>query len=131
MLAFVLAVVSLLSAGYALWPVFGGVSPQRLRGAPDSVLGRLRQRKQTLMDYLADVDLDHEMGKLQLVEYEAQREELEVEAARVLEHIELLERAREGANSHEQPGPRFCAMCGDGMPKGARFCPSCGEKVMA
>jgi hypothetical protein len=129
MLPFALAILSLIAAGFALWPILGGSTTVRFSSEKDSVLGRLLQRKRTLLDNLGDLELEHSMGKLPANDYENMRDTLELQAARVLEHIDLLQQTRASSNHSSSPDAQFCVMCGHTLPSKARFCASCGEKV--
>jgi len=129
MLAFVVAAVSILAAGFALWPVIGGIESAGARGESDTVLGRLRRHKQVLMDNLSILRLEFDMGKLDHADYERQREELETQAARIFQQIELLEKAH--VDEAASGDAHFCSQCGVNLPAKARFCPGCGEKVAA
>ncbi|HEX9641381.1 MAG TPA: zinc ribbon domain-containing protein [Candidatus Krumholzibacteria bacterium] len=127
MLPFALAIISLVAAGFALWPVLNGSPAGALGGETDSVLGRLLQRKRTLFENLGDLELEHSMGKMPTQDYESMRDALELQAALVLEHIDLLQRTR--ASDNHDAAARFCILCGESLPARARFCSACGGKV--
>jgi hypothetical protein len=127
MLPFALAIISLVAAGFALWPVLSGAPAGALSSEKDSVLGRLLQRKQTILGNLGDLELEHSMGKMPVEDYESMRDALELQAALVLEHIDLLQHTR--ASDNHGAAARFCIHCGESLPERARFCSACGGKV--
>jgi len=133
-----LVVLTIVSVGFALWPVLTRQNLAYSTSPSDTPLGRLALRKEILLSNIADLDFEFAMGKLAQDDYESLRETLKRQAALVIEQMDVLQRrpAAAGAGAAESPSgkppaadARFCADCGSGLPGGARFCPTCGSKV--
>ena len=103
-------------------------------GGPDVAAGTSAAAGPRAADVLADLEFDHETGKLADDDYEALRAQIRIEATtapappvrastdRPLDSLETEIRAARARR-------RFCAACGAVMPRAARFCPACGTPV--
>jgi len=131
-LFFLLAAVT---AGFCFWPFFRGQSFQAL-STRDTPLGRVEQRKDTLLQNIAELDFEHSMGKLSEEDYLALRGTLKSQAAEAIEQIDVLAETeimiRHKPETVAAPAPKagtFCSACGTALAPGGRFCSSCGQET--
>ena len=90
MTAFALLALSIVGAGFALWPLLGNrVAPMRV-GREDSAIGRLELQQETLLTNLADLEFEHQMGKLSSDDYGPMRESLSQQAMAIMEKLDVL-----------------------------------------
>lgn len=135
----------LVSAGFCFWPYFRKQSVEAL-SSRDTPLGRVQQRKDTLLQNIADLDFEYRMGKLAEEDYQNLRGTLKSQAAEAIEQIDvlaetetLLGRAPHGATRRAPTGASTpvasstdtarCESCGAALAPQARFCSSCGHKM--
>jgi hypothetical protein len=101
----------------------------------DTPIGRLNQRKETLLQNIADLDFEYNMGKLSDEDYASLRGNLKQQAMETLEQIDLLRESnamifpKGAAKAKGEPRASFCAQCGTQLNAGDRFCSSCGASV--
>lgn len=75
----------LVCGAYIFWP------QRRLAAAPEKTrLDYLRERKEVIYENLRDLNFEYKAGKYPEIDYAAQRDLLETEAARVLAEMESL-----------------------------------------
>jgi len=129
--------VALISVAFCFRPFFRS-NLQVGTNTTDTPLGRLYQRKETLLQNIADLDFEYNMGKLAEEDFTQLRNGLKVQAMETMEQIELLEESeamvegrREGRRKSHVPATptRSCSACGEPLPPVARFCPGCGARV--
>lgn len=132
------------------------------RRTPDAEsieLSELLAERERVLDALAELDFDNDMGKIPDELYPVQREALVKRGAAVLklldertpggqaasevpeaiaavvsdDPVEALINARKIAkssgNAKNNTNAKFCPNCGTGLQTGDKFCVSCGEKV--
>jgi len=136
--------VALISLVFCLWPFLRSNELETGTHTTDTPLGRLLQRKETLLQNIADLAFEYDMGKLSEEDFSAMRARLKAETMEVIEQIEILQESEallQGKSSSSRRSPdrpstgggstaaRFCAACGEPLPPGARFCAACGAKV--
>lgn len=132
---FLFFVMAAVTAGFCFWPFFRGQSAQAL-STRDTPLGRVEQRKDTLLQNIAELDFEHSMGKLSEDDYENLRGTLKAQAAEAIEQIDVLAETetligRKPQAAATQAAPKaaaFCSACGTALAPGARFCSSCGQE---
>ena len=121
-------------AGFILYPIFREPGP----GGPatTSRLADLRARRDRAYAELQDLEFDYRVGKLTTKDYEEARGRLELEAARILQALDVQVRAIDEAIEREVQAMRetrerrnFCPACGDKVAENARFCASCGAAL--
>jgi hypothetical protein len=101
----------------------------------DTPIGRLNQRKETLLQNIADLDFEYNMGKLSEEDYASLRGNLKRQAMETLEQIDLLRESnamiapKGAAKAKAEPRDSFCSQCGTQLNAGDRFCSSCGASV--
>jgi len=127
-------VMMVICLGFCLWPFFRTRSATVATSAGDTPLGRLAQRKETILQNIADLDFEYRMGKLGEDDYHELRTTLKQQAAEALEQMDVVQETEDLlAGGSKAPRARsavqakFCTACGAALPAGARFCASCGE----
>ena len=138
------------------YPLFQGAAvPSRLTGASsDEDLAELLIRRDATYVALKELDLDHGMGKLSPVDYQALRDEYRAEAVVILQELDsrqagarvrvaekrAMEReieqevereiaARRRQRRRQRRGPARCPGCGVDIQPGDRFCRRCGAAL--
>ena len=132
--------IVLISVAFCFRPFFRDASLGVSTNTMDTPLGRMYQRKETLLQNIADLDFEFDMGKLSEEDFQGMRGGLKTQALETIEQIALLEESEtllEGKikvrhSTPEKPleaSTGFCPSCGASLTTGARFCSSCGTKV--
>jgi hypothetical protein len=127
-------VMTVVCLGFCLWPFFRSRATVVAASAGDTPLGRLAQRKETILQNIADLDFEYRMGKLGEDDYHELRGTLKQQAAEVLDQMDVVQ-ATEALLGGAKPTAksaapaRFCTACGAALPSEARFCASCGAPV--
>lgn len=152
---FLFFILVAVSAGFSFWPYFrrGTVATLSTRDTP---LGRVEQRKETLLQNIAELDFEYNMGKLSEEDYQSLRGSLKAQAAEAIEQLDVLAesdamigrapqltpkstaKVHTGSDATPAPaaasnasgdGSKFCSQCGTALESGARFCSSCGQPL--
>jgi cytochrome c-type biogenesis protein CcmH/NrfG len=131
---FLIFLLMAVTAGFCFKPFFDRRSLQTL-STRDTPLGRVEQRKETLLQNIAELDFENSMGKLSEDDYQSLRATLKTQAAESIEQIDVLLET-EGIMSTKPKGgsapakaARFCSACGAAAAPKARFCSSCGQEL--
>jgi len=107
-------------------------SPFDSTGSQTEELFRRRDRVYT---ELRELEFDYRVGKVAADDYAEAREQLENEAARILQAIDVEIKAIDEEIEREvrrlRENRRTCPSCGAAIAPTARFCPSCGEPLKA
>ena len=152
-----LALVVLVTA-YVASPLRTG-QKRRTPNAASIELSELLAERERVLDALAELDFDNDMGKIPDELYPVQRDALLKRGAAVLKLLDDRtpgkQAASEAAETQEAVAPddpveamifarklaketgkaknntntKFCPNCGTGLQTGDKFCASCGEKV--
>lgn len=126
-------VMTVAAVGFILYPVLWP-SPQPLIGSAAQSEELLRRRDRIYAE-LRELDFDYRVGKVTAEDYREARNQLETEAAQVLQAIDqqvaTLEEEIEREVRRLRETRRGCPSCGAAITPRARFCPSCGEPVKA
>ena len=143
---FMIFLLVVVSAGFCYWP-FVRRQPMEALSTRDTPLGRVQQRKETLLQNIADLDFEFSMGKLSDEDYNALRATLKSQAAGMMEQIDVLEETDALIGRRPKPAPKasaeasadsgapatdksaFCSSCGTACTPGASFCSSCGHEL--
>jgi hypothetical protein len=145
-----LAVLVVVIAFFIARPLLNKEKEKRLE---NSGLSSLLAERDRVLDSLADLDLDHSLGKIPEEEYPTRRSELVQRGAAVLrkidefqvatagepgkdkkpsvltdEQIEDLVSKRRSAQMDHAAG--FCPQCGRPVLKSDQFCPQCGKPLV-
>ncbi len=134
----ILLVVSalVLVAAVVAFVVYPLIRPQR---APlDGISNQseeLRRRRDRIYAELRELEFDHRVGKVSDEDYADARDQLETEAARILQAIDVelkaIDDEIERQVRHLRESRRACPSCGAAVTPSARFCASCGEPLKA
>lgn len=126
----------LLTMGVVVFLGYPLVRPARslsLEGPGPSA--ELLARRDRVIGELREADFDFRVGKLTTEDYNATRERLEHEAARILHAIDVqiaaLDDDIEGEVREYRTSHRACPNCDAPVAPGARFCVSCGAHLQA
>ena len=94
----------------------------------------LRRRDRVYVE-LRELDFDYRVGKVTEDDYVEARDQLETEAARILQAIDVEIKAIDDEIEREvkrlRETRRSCPSCGAALAPNTRFCPACGEPVKA
>ncbi len=134
----ILLVVSavILVVAVVAFVVYPLIRPQRspLDGASSQSEELLRRRDRVYTE-LRELEFDHRVGKVTDEDYAEAREQLETEAARILQAIDVELKAIDDEIERQvrrlREGRRACPACGAAVAPSARFCASCGEPLRA
>ncbi len=130
-----LVLLAAVSVAFCFRPFMRGDLHQLAMSQNDTPIGRLNQRKETLLQNIADLDFEYNMGKLSDEDYETLRGNLKRQAMETLEQIDLLRESNSMIAPKDAPKPRavpsasFCSQCGASLGSKDRFCPACGARV--
>jgi hypothetical protein len=119
-----LVIVVILILGYPI------VNPQRYQNLVPQRNGAgghqdLYTARETVFEALRDLQFEFATGKLSPTDYEALKARYEVQAAQVLQQIDVLQpRSKPGAHS-----VRECPRCGSAQNGQDKFCTKCGAKL--
>ncbi len=95
----------------------------------------LFRRRDRVYVELRELDFDYHVGKIIDDDYLAAREQLEIEAARILQAIDVQMKAIDEEIEREvkrlRETRKVCSSCGAPLALNTRFCPACGEPVKA
>jgi rRNA maturation endonuclease Nob1 len=126
--------LALAVGAFTLYPIFrdsGATEPASANGLAD-----LRARRDRVYAELRDLEFDYRVGKLTTADYEEARGRLELEAARVLQALDVQVRAIDEEIEREVRAIResrqrrsFCPACGEAVDPKARFCAACGAAL--
>ena len=116
---------------FTLYPIFrdnGAIEPTSANGLAD-----LRARRDRVYAELRDLEFDYRVGKLTTTDYEEARGRLELEAARILQALDVQVRAIDDEIEREVREIRArrnaCPDCGEPVDPKARFCAACGAAL--
>ena len=130
-----LLLLAVVSVGFCFRPFMRGSFQTLTTSKSDTPIGRLGQRKETLLQNIADLDFEYNMGKLSEDDYANLRANLKRQAMETLEQIDLLRESNAlfsvGGAVKEKAKPKelFCTQCGTTLSEADRFCSSCGTRV--
>lgn len=104
-------------------------------GRLDEASDELFRRRDRVYVELRDLEFDWRVGKVSAEDYAAARDQLETEAARILQAIDVevatlgeeIEREVRRLRADRQ----VCHACGMPITPTARFCPACGKPLAA
>jgi hypothetical protein len=132
--------VGLLAMGaFAITAILFIVSP--LRASPETPAARAeaggaRRERDSLYAALADLEHDHETGKVDDTDYATMRADLRGRALELLQQERVASPAAEpaapevpAAPTAKATGIRFCRGCGHGVEPEDRFCARCGKRI--
>ena len=132
---------SLLAMGlFAAAAIFFLVAPLRTPDEPDDAeapeAGGARRERDSLYAALADLEHDHETGKVDDADYETMRADLRGRALRLLEQERRTSppataAPEEATTTTPADHERFCRACGTETRAGDRFCGQCGKPLGA
>ncbi len=134
----ILLVVSttVLVAAVVAFVVYPLLRPQR--SPLDGASGQSEEllcRRDRIYTELRELEFDHRVGKVSDEDYVEAREQLETEAARILQAIDVQLKAIDDEIERQvrrlRESRRTCPSCGATVTPSARFCPSCGEPLKA
>lgn len=104
-------------------------TPARWRGGPVTA-GELKSQRETTYAALADLDIDHQLGKVNAEDYQRTRAALLTQAMTALQGLDRaqadLEREVENLVQARRKGLLTCAKCGGSLEPDDRFCYRCG-----
>jgi cytochrome c-type biogenesis protein CcmI len=120
-------------AAFVVYPLFR--SERWALAGTASQSEELFRRRDRIYAELRDLDFDYRVGKVSAQDYQEAREQLEVEAARILQAIDVEIKAIDEEIEREvrrlRESQRSCPSCGAAIAPNARFCASCGEPLKA
>jgi hypothetical protein len=119
-------VLALASALYVVGPIARRRSAVLMDAAPGALLDADARRRATLAS-LKELEYDYLAGKLDEVDYRAQRERMSYEALEAIRAAETAERAVTGERAAVAADPAHA--CGFANPVGSRFCARCGKRL--
>ena len=131
MMMILAAVMTILAAGFVVYPLF-----QRSEGEPVSVgkgeLEGLLWEKQVTYLALKDLELDRAMGKLSEADYQELSQRSKGKAISILKRLDEREAEIEAevAKIRAQRGSMACSRCGATLRPEANFCPACGSSLL-
>ncbi|HKI84792.1 MAG TPA: zinc ribbon domain-containing protein [Candidatus Krumholzibacteria bacterium] len=130
-----LVLLAVVSVAFCFRPFMRGNLHQMALSRSDTPIGRLNQRKETLLQNIADLDFEYNMGKLSEEDYSTLRGNLKQQAMETLEQIDLLRESNSMLAPKGAPKPQlasgasFCSKCGTPLGTEDRFCSACGARV--
>ncbi len=141
--------MTLLVAAYVLRPL----SPSERGGTRDTSreLSALMAERDSVLDSIQEIDMDHSMGKVPEQDYQRQRSSLALEGAEILRLIDELQsdgapdesameleaavaqlRRKSSSAGIQKNGDELsvaCPTCGESIYHGDRFCSNCGATL--
>lgn len=130
-----LVLLAAVSVAFCFRPFMRGDLHQLAMSQNDTPIGRLNQRKETLLQNIADLDFEYNMGKLSDEDYQSLRGNLKLQAMETLQQIDLLREsnsmfAPKGASKPKAVSTSsFCSQCGTSLGTEDHFCSACGARV--
>jgi rubrerythrin len=127
--------LAVVSVAFCFRPFMRGNLQILTTSKSDTPIGRLGQRKETLLQNIDDLDFEYNMGKLSEEDYASLRANLKRQAMETFEQLDLLRESNDlfspGGVAQEKAKPKglFCTQCGTVLTGADRFCSSCGTKV--
>lgn len=104
-------------------------------GAAGSRTAELRARRDRVFVELRDLEFDYRVGKLTEDDFTDARDRLELEAARILQALDVQVQALDVEIEREvreiREAGNVCPACGLEVAPAARFCASCGAALQA
>lgn len=95
----------------------------------------LFRRRDRVYAELRELEFDYRVGKVTAEDYADGRQQLEIEAARILQAIDVEIKAIDEGIEREvrrlRENLRSCPSCGAAIAPSARFCAACGEPLKA
>ena len=118
---------------FVVYPLFR--SDRSLLISTVSQSEELFRRRDRIYAELRDLDFDYRVGKVTAEDYREARDQLETEAARILQAIDVEIKAIDEEIEREvrrlRESRHSCPSCGAVIAPNARFCASCGESLKA
>ncbi|MGH7861102.1 MAG: zinc-ribbon domain-containing protein [Candidatus Dormibacteraceae bacterium] len=120
-------------AAFVVYPIVR--PPFSLLAVGTSQSEELLRRRDRVYAELRELEFDLHVGKVTDADYLEARLQLETEAARILQAIDVEIKAIDGEIEREvkrlRETRRACPSCGAALAPNVRFCPGCGEPVKA
>ena len=120
-------------AAFVVYPIVR--PPHSILSTGASQSEELLRRRDRLYVELRELDFDYRVGKVTEDDYAEGRDQLETEAARILQAIDVEVKAIDDEIEREVKRLRAtghaCPSCGAALAPNARFCPACGQPVKA
>ena len=138
----IMAILGGAAFAFMLLPILRSAVGEQAEEATDSSGRSAKERREQLLENLADLDTELKMGKLSGSDYErireAARRELHATGAHTVEESgetepALEDSARSAARSPASgaDNPKHCGRCGASNPPASKFCNECGARFDA
>lgn len=91
----------------------------------------LEEAKVRIYEALRDLQFEYRVGKLSDADYQASKQELQKELARVLQQMDAAGGAPAAPAAKAKPAGQVCPHCGANFKEKLKFCGECGKPMEA
>src|SRR5688572_6187035 len=89
----------------------------------------LEEAKVRIYEALRDLQFEYRIGKLSDADYQASKQELQKELARVLQQMDVAAPAASSKPAAAKPKGNVCPHCGASFKEKLKFCGECGKPM--